>query len=49
MIDMRGNKVGDEGIQKIISGMSNLKALYISQTEVTDKTGDLIASKLPNL
>lgn len=39
MIDIRGNKVGDDGMQKIVTNMDNLKALYISETAVTDKTG----------
>lgn len=39
MIDLRGNKVGDDGIHKIVINMDKLKALYISETGVTDKTG----------
>lgn len=39
MVDIRGNKVSDDGMQKIVTNMNNLKALYISETGVTDKTG----------
>lgn len=49
MIDLRGNKVGDDGIQKIVINMQNLKALYISETGITDKAGHLIAKFLPDL
>ena len=30
VLDLRGNKLGDTGISKIVSAMKNLKALYIS-------------------
>jgi len=39
VLDLRGNKVGDAGVSKIVSVMNNLKSLFVSETGITDKTG----------
>ncbi len=49
MLDLRGNKVGDEGVCRIVNIMQRLKALYISETGITDKTGHVISVKAPDL
>ena len=48
-LDLRGNKVGDTGISKVVTGLPNLKALYASETGITDLTGNLLVSNLINL
>jgi hypothetical protein len=48
-LDLRGNKVGDAGVSKVVLGLPHLKALYVSETGITDTTGYLIASNLLDL
>jgi hypothetical protein len=48
-LDIRGNKVGDKGLEYVIDGMPHLKSLMISETEATDVTGRLVAEKMDNL
>lgn len=48
-LDIRGNKVGDKGLEHIILGMPHLKSLMISETGATDKSGRLIAEHMDNL
>jgi len=48
-LDIRGNKIGDEGIEFLINGIPRLKSFLISETGATDKTGRLIAEKMEYL
>lgn len=48
-LDIRGNKVGDKGLEYVINGMPHLKSLMISETGATDITGRLVAEKMDNL
>ena len=48
-LDIRGNKITDEGIVKIIHSIPDLKSLMISECDATDKSGNEIADKLSSL
>ncbi len=39
ILDIRGNKVYDEGVIKLVKGLPLLKSLFISETEATDLSG----------
>lgn len=49
VLDLRGNKVGDAGVGKIVTAISGLKSLFVSETGITDATGDLVATNLNDL
>jgi hypothetical protein len=38
-LDIRGNKVGDEGVIKIVHGVPTLKQLFVSETNLSDLGG----------
>lgn len=38
-MDIRGNKVGDEGVIKIVHGVPILKQLFVSETNLSDFGG----------
>jgi hypothetical protein len=38
-VDIRGNKITDKGIIKLIQGLPKLKSFFISETLCTDVTG----------
>ena len=48
-VDIRGNKVGDKGVEFIVKGLSHLKSLMVSETGITDVIGRLIARTMDNL
>ena len=35
-VDLRGNKIDDKGILKLINGIPHMKSFYISETLATD-------------
>ncbi len=39
-IDIRGNRITDKGIVKLINRIPNLKSFSISETQATDETGN---------
>ena len=48
-VDIRGNRVGDEGIEIIARGLPKLKNLLISETGATDRGGQMVADSFPGL
>jgi hypothetical protein len=48
-LDVRGNKIGDEGIEFLVNGIPKIKSFLISETGATDRSGRLIAEKLEYL
>jgi len=46
VLDLRGNRVGDAGISKLVTGIARLKRFFISETGITDVTGLLICQHL---
>lgn len=48
-LDVRGNRIGDSGVNVISSGLPQLKNLLISETGTTDVGGRGIADSMPHL
>lgn len=48
-VDIRGNKISDKGILKLIRGIPKMKSFFISETLATDLSGEEVADKLPEL
>ncbi len=46
VVDIRGNKIGDKGIIKIIQRIPNLKSFFISETLATDVVGEEVVRGL---
>jgi len=48
-LDLRGNRIGDSGIETVAKGFPQLKNLLVSETGITDKGGRCIADYMDGL
>ena len=48
-VDIRGNRITDDGIIKIINGIPKMKSFFVSDTRISDRGGMEIVNKLHHL